>query len=74
MTVRCSPRPHAGPRGAPQGRGARVRGPAKVLRGVHPELDQAAVDAVEEWVYEPTVVAGSAVPLLMTVTVRFSLE
>ena len=47
---------------------------ARVLRGVHPELDQAAVDAVKEWVYEPTIVGGSAVPLLMTVTVRFALE
>jgi TonB family protein len=47
---------------------------AKVLRGVHPELDQAALDAVKEWVYEPTLVRGSAVPVLMTVTVRFSLE
>jgi TonB family protein len=47
---------------------------AKVLRGVHPEIDQAAVDAVKEWVYEPTMVNGSAVPLLMTVTVRFALE
>lgn len=47
---------------------------AKVLRGVHPELDQAAIDAVKEWVYEPTIVGGSPVPLLMTVTVRFALE
>jgi TonB family protein len=47
---------------------------AKVLRGVHPELDAAAVDAVREWVYEPTIVGGSPVPLLMTVTVRFALE
>lgn len=42
----------------------------KVLRGI-PLLDQAAIDAVKQWVYEPT---GIPVPLIMTVTVTFTLS
>jgi TonB family protein len=45
----------------------------KVLRSV-PELDAAAIAAVEQWRYEPTLVDGVAVPVVMTVTVNFSLR
>jgi len=45
----------------------------EVLRSV-PELDEAAVAAVEQWRYEPTLVAGEAVPVIMTVTINFSLR
>ena len=41
-----------------------------VLRSI-PLLDQAAIDAVKQWVYEPTVVQGKAVAVVFTVTVRF---
>lgn len=44
-----------------------------VLRSI-PLLDQAAIDAVKQWVYEPTLVNGQAVPIVFTVTVRFRLE
>ncbi|RPJ02860.1 MAG: energy transducer TonB, partial [Candidatus Aminicenantes bacterium] len=44
-----------------------------VLRS-NPLLDQAAIDAVKQWVYEPLVVEGKAVPAVFTVTVRFRLE
>jgi protein TonB len=44
----------------------------KVLRG-NPLLNEAAVDAVRQWVYTPTLVNGVPVPVLMTVTVTFSL-
>jgi TonB family protein len=44
----------------------------KVLRSV-PQLDQAAVDAVRQWEFTPTVVDGAAVPVIMTVTVSFKL-
>ncbi|MCY4029434.1 MAG: energy transducer TonB [Acidobacteria bacterium] len=44
----------------------------EVLRSV-PELDEAAVTAVRQWRYEPTLVDGVAVPVLMTVTVHFTL-
>jgi TonB family protein len=43
---------------------------AKVLRSI-PLLDQAAIDAVKQWVYEPTHLNGSPVPVIMTVTVNF---
>jgi len=43
-----------------------------VLKSI-PLLDQAAVDAVSMWRYAPTVIAGVAVPVLMTVTVHFAL-
>ena len=44
----------------------------KVLRSI-PLLDQAAVDAVREWVYTPTLLNGIPVPVVMTVTVNFDL-
>jgi TonB family protein len=47
---------------------------AKVIRGVHPELDRAAVEAVKQWLYEPARLDGVAVPVIMTVTVRFARE
>ncbi|BCS33033.1 hypothetical protein TBR22_A22580 [Luteitalea sp. TBR-22] len=46
---------------------------ARVLRGV-PMLDQAALDAVRQWRYEPTLLNGEPVPVIMTVTVSFTLE
>jgi TonB family protein len=46
---------------------------ARVLRSI-PLLDQAAVDAVYQWVFTPTLLNGSAVPVIMTVTVSFTLE
>jgi len=51
---------------APNGRVANAR----VLKG-HPLLDQAALDAVNQWVYVPTRVNGAPVAVLMTVTVKF---
>ena len=43
-----------------------------VLRSV-PLLDEAAVAAVSQWRYEPTLVDGVPVPILLTVTVNFGL-
>jgi protein TonB len=45
----------------------------KVLRSA-PLLDQAAVDAVKQWRYTPTRLNGVAVPIILTVTVTFSLR
>jgi protein TonB len=39
-----------------------------------PLLDQAALDAVVQWRYRPTLVDGVPVPVLMTVTVRFHIR
>lgn len=44
----------------------------EVARSI-PELDQAAVDAVQQWEFEPTYVKGKAVSVRMTVTVNFVL-
>ncbi|MCX6573954.1 MAG: energy transducer TonB [Candidatus Aminicenantes bacterium] len=44
-----------------------------VLRSI-PLLDQAAIDAVKQWIYEPKVIDGKAVSVVFTVTVRFQLK
>lgn len=46
---------------------------ARVLRSV-PMLDRAALDAVEKWRYSPTTLNGVAVPVILTVTVNFTLR
>lgn len=48
-------------------------GNARVLRSV-PLLDQAALDAVMQWRFVPTLLNGQAVPVVMTVTVNFTLQ
>jgi len=50
----------------------RVTG-TRLLRG-HPLLEQAALDAVRQWVYEPTRLNGQPVAVVMTVTVNFTLR
>jgi protein TonB len=52
-----------------QGRVDRLR----VLRS-EPLLDEAAIQAVRRWRYTPTLLNGTPVPVLMTITVRFSLR
>ena len=44
----------------------------RVLRSI-PLLDGAALEAVRQWKYEPTLLNGSPVPILMTVSLRFEL-
>ena len=46
---------------------------ARILRSV-PLLDQAALDAVRQWEYTPTMLNGVPVPVVMTVTVSFMLS
>jgi protein TonB len=45
---------------------------ARVLRSI-PLLDQAAIDAVRQWQYAPTLLNGVPVPIVMTATVQFTL-
>ena len=44
-----------------------------VLRGLGLGLDQAAVDAVTQWRYTPTLYNGEPVEVVLTVTVVFQL-
>ena len=44
----------------------------RILRSV-PFLDAAAIEAVRNWHYEPSLINGKPVPVKMTVTVNFSL-
>lgn len=46
---------------------------ARVLRSIA-LLDQAALDAVRQWVFTPTLLNGVPVPVVMTVTVTFTLR
>jgi protein TonB len=45
----------------------------RVIRSV-PLLDQAAIDAVRRWKYTPTLYGGRPVSVLMTITIRFTLN
>jgi protein TonB len=53
----------------PSGRVENVR----VLRGI-PLLNDSALSAVRRWVYSPTLLNGVPVPVIMTVTVNFTLD
>ncbi len=46
---------------------------ARVLRSI-PLLDQAAIEAVKQWEYEPFLVNGEPKAFLLTITVNFSLN
>ena len=46
---------------------------ARVLRSI-PMLDDAAVEAVRQWEFTPTLLNGAPVPIMMTVTVNFTLQ
>jgi protein TonB len=45
---------------------------ARVLRSI-PLLDQAAIDAVMQWEFTPTLLNGQPVAIIMTTTVQFTL-
>ena len=44
----------------------------KVLRSAHPLLDDAASEAVRQWVYASTLVNGEPVELIMSINVTFA--
>jgi len=54
---------------SPEGKVVQV----KTLRSV-PMLEAAAVEAVKQWEYTPTLLNGAPVPVIMTVTVNFKLS
>ena len=45
----------------------------KVISG-HPLLQQAAIDAVSQWKYKPTLLNGEPVEVVTTVTVNFAFQ
>ena len=46
---------------------------ARILRSI-PMLDQAALDAVRQWEYQPVLLNGGPVPVVVTLTVNFRLQ
>jgi protein TonB len=44
-----------------------------VLRSI-PLLDHAALDAVQQWEFEPTLLNGAPIAVVMTVTVQFTAQ
>jgi len=46
---------------------------ARVLRSI-PLLDASALDAVRQWEFTPTTLNGAPVPVIMTVTVNYTLQ
>jgi protein TonB len=48
-------------------------GSARILQSI-PLLDQAALDAVQQWEFEPTLLNGAPVAVVMTVTVQFTAQ
>ena len=46
---------------------------ARVLRSI-PLLDQAALDAVRQWEFTPTLLNGQPTAIIMSVTVNFTLN
>ena len=47
---------------------------ARAVHSVHPTIDLAAMNAVAQWRFSPTRLDAQAVPVLMTVTVNFTLQ
>jgi protein TonB len=45
-----------------------------VLRTVHKLLDEAAIEAVRQWRYQPLVLNGIPEPFVLTVVLTFNLE
>lgn len=46
----------------------------KAIQSPAPELAQAAIDAVKQWKWKPTVIDGKAVDVTSTITVKFVLQ
>ena len=45
----------------------------RVIQSI-PELDQAALDAVGQWEFTPTLLNGVPQPVFITITIRFTLK
>jgi len=49
-------------------------GGVRILRGLHPYLDNSAVQALKQWKYEPVLQNGAPVSAVITLTVNFTRE
>ena len=49
-------------------------GDTKVVKALHPDLDQAALDAAAQWVFEPGTRDGKPVNVLVAITMTFTLK
>ena len=49
-------------------------GDKKVVKPLHPDLDQAALDAVAQWLFEPGTRDGKPVNVLVTIAIAFTLK
>lgn len=49
-------------------------GGVRVLKPLHPYLDNSAVQALKQWKYEPVLRDGAPVPVVLTLTVNFTRE
>jgi protein TonB len=56
------------------GTDGRLLNPKVVNTEIHPRLAQAALDAVAQWLYEPTRLNGQPVETLTKIEVAFSLD
>jgi protein TonB len=46
----------------------------RLLHGVHPSLDQAAVEAIRTWRFEPALLDGEPVAVYYNLTINFRLD
>jgi TonB family protein len=49
-------------------------GDKKIVRSLHPDLDQAALDAAAQWLFEPGTRDGKPVNVLVTIAIAFTLK
>jgi protein TonB len=49
-------------------------GDIKIVKELHPDLDQAAKDAASQWLFEPGKRDGKPVNVLVTITIAFTLK
>ena len=49
-------------------------GEQKIVKSLHPDLDQAALDAAAQWVFEPGTRDGKPANVLVTIAMAFTLK
>lgn len=49
-------------------------GDKKIIKALHPDLDQAAMDAAAQWLFEPGTRDGKPVNVLVTIAIAFTLK